>query len=391
MRVLMISHLYPSRADEVYGSFVHSQVRALQDLGCSVQVVAPTPWVPLPLAWVKGQWRRWRAAPKSDRLDGVDVLYPRILRTPGALCFARAGRHYLQVLKGLVGALHRRFPFDLVHAQVGYPDGWAAARLLPHLPHVLTLHGQELQKIVHWSQTLKTMVEETIQGAGAIVVASEKMRRLAVQHGVHPDKVRLVPNGVDPLPPAALPDWLRRRIAGKKVLLSVSRLEPEKGLDTNIRALDLLRARHPDLVYVVVGDGSQTRSLKKLARALGLENRVIFAGCQPRSKVGAFYACGHVFSLPSRGEAFGIAYLEAMAAGLPVIASRGEGIAPLLRRGGGLLVKHGDSLELAQAIARLLDPALAVKLGQEGRQLAREFSWQKSARELLKVYEELLA
>jgi len=62
-----------------------------------------------------------------------------------------------------------------------------------------------------------------------------------------------------------------------------------------------------------------------------------------------------------------------------------------LRRGGGLLVKHGDSLELAQAIARLLDPALAVKLGQEGRQLAREFSWQKSARELLKVYEELLA
>src|SRR5690606_14481716 len=82
VRVLMISHLYPSRADEVYGSFVHSQVRALQDLGCSVQVVAPTPWVPLPLAWVKGQWRRWRAAPKSDRLDGVDVLYPRILRTP---------------------------------------------------------------------------------------------------------------------------------------------------------------------------------------------------------------------------------------------------------------------------------------------------------------------
>lgn len=389
MRVLMLSHLYPSQADSVYGSFVHSQVRALQALGCSVQVLAPTPWVPFPLARMQKKWQRWHATPAQDILDGVHVRYPRVVRLPKALLFHRAGPHYLRRLQRPLAHLHQNGPFTLVHAQVAYPDGWAALRLLPNHPLVLTVHGQEVQKIVHWSRILGQMVEDTLAQAAAVVVPSAKIQALAAQHGAALEKIHIIANGLDPLPPADLPREIAQPIAGKQVLLSVGRLEPEKGIEQNLRALAKLRHRHPDLVYLIVGDGSQAGHLRQLALSLDLEDKVIFAGHQPRDKVGAFYAHSHVFSLPSQDEAFGIVYLEAMAAGLPVVASLGEGIAPLVKEGTGLLVPPKDVMALTEAIHQLLDPDLCQRLGARGRALAEHYTWEANARQLLQLYRKI--
>lgn len=392
MRILMISHIYPSRADTVYGSFVHSQVRALQDLGCELMVLAPTAMAPFPLYIIKEKWRRFHATPKRDKHQGVDVVYPRIVRTPGAALFQFSGLNYYYALKQYAFAEHKKRPFDLIHAQVAYPDGWAAARLAEdlNLPLVLTLHGQELQKIVHWSNKLKSLVEEALHKAAAVVVPSAKMEALARKHGVPAAKLHVVFNGLDPLPQAELPREIQEKIKGKQVLLSVGRLEQEKGFQHNIEALNMLKEGHPDLIYLLVGDGAYRGRLQELTKQLRLQERVIFAGLQPRDKVQPYYANSHVFSMPSRDESFGIVYLEAMAAGLPVIGTEGEGIAPLLGGNLGRLVKHGDTRALAQQIAELLDPAVAADLGQRGQQAAAGFTWQQNAHSLLQVYKNLI-
>ena len=392
MRILMISHIYPSRADTVYGSFVHSQVRALQDLGCELMVLAPTAMAPFPLYIIKEKWRRFHATPKRDKYQGVDVVYPRIIRTPGAALFQFSGLNYYYALKQYALAEHKKRPFNLIHAQVAYPDGWAAARLAEdlNLPLVLTFHGQELQKIVHWSNKLKSLVEEALHKAAAVVVPSAKMEALARKHGVAAAKLHLIYNGLDPLPQAELPRDIQEKIKGKQVLLSVGRLEQEKGFQHNIEALNMLKEGHPDLVYLLVGDGAYRGRLHELAKQLRLQERVIFAGLQPRDKVQPYYANSHVFSMPSRDESFGIVYLEAMAAGLPVIGTEGEGIAPLLGGNLGRLVKHGDTRALAQQIAELLDPAVAAELGQRGRAAAAGFTWQQNAHSLLQIYKNLI-
>jgi len=385
----MVSHIYPSRTDTVYGSFVHSQVRALQALGCGVQVMAPTAIAPFPLYVIKDKWRRFHETPKQDKYQGVDVVYPRIIRTPGAAFFELSGLNYYYAMKQHILEQHKLKPFSLVHAQVAYPDGWAAARLASelNLPLVLTLHGQELQKIVNWSEKLKSLVQAALVRAAAVVVPSAKMQALARNHGVEEGKLHLVFNGLDPLPQAELPAEIKERIDGKQVLLSVGRLEREKGFQHNIEALNILKDTHPNLVYLLVGNGAYRGRLEELVHSRNLRERVIFAGYQPRDLVGSYYACAHVFSMPSRDESFGIVYLEAMAAGVPVIGTMGEGIAPLIEENNvGRLVRHGDFNSLAQQVSQLLDPDTAAVLGQRGRETAAEFTWEESARRLLAVY-----
>lgn len=394
MRILMVSHLYPSKTDSVYGSFVHSQVTALQDAGCEIKVVAPTAMVPFPLYMFREKWRRFHSTPKQDNYQGVDVVYPRIVRTPGAALFELSGLNYYYAIKKYVLDQHADQPFDLIHAQVAYPDGWAAARLAEELklPLVLTLHGQELQKIVNWSEKLKQLVQATLRKAAAVVTPSAKMAALAREHGVLDQHLHLVYNGLDDLPEAELPPEIVENIRGKRVLLSVGRLESEKGIQHNLEAFNLIKDQHPDLVLLIVGDGSYSSKLQKLTQDLGLNERVIFAGLQPRERIQAFYQNGHVFALPSRDESFGIVYLEAMAAGLPVIGTEGEGIAPLIAENSlGKLVKFGDVPALAGAISELLDPAEAGKYGPRAKELAAGFTWQRNAQAMLEIYNGLKA
>jgi glycosyltransferase involved in cell wall biosynthesis len=388
MRILMISHLYPSKTDDVNGSFVHSQVKALSEQDCTIKVVAPTAFAPFPLHLIKEKWRRFHLTPKTDNFQGIEVVYPRIVRTPRAALFELSGLNYYHAMKKYVFSLHQEQSFDLIHAQVAYPDGWAAVKLAKklNLPLVLTLHGQELQKIVTWGKRLNNLVQTTLDSAEAVIVASAKMQALAETHGVSKPRLHLIYNGLDVLPSAELPEEIMSRIKGKKVLLSVGRLEEEKGIQHNLEALALIKDKHPNLLYIIVGTGSYQVKLQDLARSLGIENRVIFAGHFPREKVQAFYENSDVFSLPSRDEAFGIVYLEAMAAGLPVIGTEDEGIAPLIKDNQvGRLVKNGDIPALAAGISELLQSG-AGTTGNKGRKLASMFTWEENARKTLEVY-----
>jgi glycosyltransferase involved in cell wall biosynthesis len=173
--------------------------------------------------------------------------------------------------------------------------------------------------------------------------------------------------------------------------VTVANLRPEKGHDTLIDAVPRVLAAHPDAEFIVAGDGPLAPALAARARSRGVAHRVSFLGRS--DDVSALLAASDIFVLPSRSEALPNAVIEAMAAGLPIVASRVGGIPELITPGvNGHLVPPGDPPALAEAIVELMDrPSFAHALGWAARARAeREFSFDRMVNRVSSLYLSLI-
>jgi phosphatidylinositol alpha-1,6-mannosyltransferase len=251
----------------------------------------------------------------------------------------------------------RRGPFDAIFCGHLYSVPLAAA--LASLTRALLwvqLHGIEA-----WPRP-SALVRRAAERAGLVTAVSRHTRRLFLGWArVAPERVKVLPDTVDgrfqPGPKPA--DLLRRHhLEGSRVLLTVSRLsaaERYKGHDIVLRALGRLRATHPDVVYVIAGDGDDRPRLEQLASELGVLGLTRFLGRVPDEMLPALYRAADVFVMPSSGEGFGIAFLEAIASGLPVVAGATDGSRDPLRDGlDGRLIAPASEAEVTQAIADTL-------------------------------------
>jgi glycosyltransferase involved in cell wall biosynthesis len=185
---------------------------------------------------------------------------------------------------------------------------------------------------------------------------------------IAPSKVRVVPNAIhlDRYLPAGKPEHLQDRygVRGKKVLLTLSRLlgsDHYKGQDRIIRLMAGLLERHPDLVYVVAGDGEDRGRLEALAGECGVREQVRFIGHVPTGEITALYNLADAFAMPSTGEGFGFVFLEAAACGVPVLGGSVDGSRDALADGRlGIMVVPDDVDALHEGILRLLDRSKAV-------------------------------
>jgi phosphatidylinositol alpha-1,6-mannosyltransferase len=195
-----------------------------------------------------------------------------------------------------------------------------------------------------------------------------------------------LPSGVDietyrPNPAARAEIRARHGLGDRPTVVCISRLVPRKGQDMLIRAFPEIRRRVPGAALLIVGGGPYADTLRALAQERGVSSDVIFAGSVPWSELPAHYAAGDVFAVPCRTrgrgldvEALGIVFLEAAAAGLPVVAGRSGGAPETVRDGiTGHVVDGRDVAELADVVSGLLaDPERAAKMGAAGREWMRE-------------------
>jgi glycosyltransferase involved in cell wall biosynthesis len=197
--------------------------------------------------------------------------------------------------------------------------------------------------------------------------------------------VRVVHLGTD-LPPASAHD--------ATTLVTVGNLIARKRHADVLRALWLLRDSHPALAWIVVGDGPERPALERLAGELGLSGRLHFTGRLPHAEAVATAQRGAVFVLPSVDGAFGVAYVEAMAAGVPAIGARGEpGPEEIAAAGGGIrLVAPGDPEALAEELRMLLDDhRWRRELGRDARATVEaSFTWPRCGEATVAAYEEAL-
>jgi glycosyltransferase involved in cell wall biosynthesis len=282
----------------------------------------------------------------------------------------------------LVVRLARRLKADVVHTHLVHADvyGGIAARL----------RGTHLVSTKHNDDPFRTgpfrFVERGLaRAADRIVTITDALRSFTVDRvGVPAAKVETIHYGLDDLPEAwgeNPPDDVPRSV---RVLLAVSRLTPQKGIDVAVRALP---ATPDDTVLVVLGDGPERARLEELARELGVERRVFLLGRVP--DVAAWLERATLYVHPARWEGFGLAVLEAMLAGLPVVASNVSSLPELVvDRETGYLVRPDDAAALALGIASALDRP---ELGAAGQDRARrEFSVARMADRTASLYETIL-
>ena len=248
-------------------------------------------------------------------------------------------------------------PFDVVFCGhlFASPLATALARLAG------AQYWQQLHGIEAWSCPGR-IVRRAVEGATLVTAVSRHTRRLFLSWARKcPETVKVLPNTVDErFHPGPKPAGLLSRygLTGKTVLLTVSRLaaaERYKGHDRVIGALARLLPVHPDLVYVIAGDGDDRPYLEGLAGRAGVRENVRFVGHVPEEELPDLYRAADVFVMPSTGEGFGIVFLQALASGLPVLGADGDGSRDPLRDGeDGALVSVDEPLGPARAIERAL-------------------------------------
>lgn len=214
----------------------------------------------------------------------------------------------------------------------------------------------------------------------SIIIAATQETRLAIamDYTVSPEKIVVVPNGLD----SFWKDLPERDILPANRILSVASLYPRKGIIYLLEALVILKNRGIPFSYVHVGGGLLFSQLLEQVKALGLSSQVEFVGAvADRSKLARCYQEARIFCHPCLHEDFGNVLLEAMSTGCPIVAFDNSGARELIRPGWGMLVPDRDVEGLARALETLLlDDHLCRSMGRQGRREVQRFSWQDSAR-----------
>ena len=274
------------------------------------------------------------------------------------------------------------------------PVAQGATFFARHAKSVVWTHGLEV-----W-EPLSILRRRALRRADLIVAPSnDTATYVASEQDVPRERIRVLPWALDPQfealltakPGPALP----ANFPTGRVILTVGRWladERYKGMDTLITALPRLLMEWPDVQLVAVGEGDDQEWLEQIADGRGVLRHVHFLSGLTYPEIAACYQACEIFALPSRGEGFGLVYLEAMACGKPVIGGAHGGAPEVIDDGKtGYLVQHGDAGQLATSLEALLaDPALGHEMGARGRErVEREFRFNIFAKSLKKILRDL--
>ena len=379
MRVAVVTEFYPRAYDPVLGIWAHRQAQATRAAGADLTVFVLHRIVPPKSAFTAAQFRRLAAQPRTAVLGGVPVHYVRFVAPPRSRSYATWSAWVAPALRRAVRA---QGEFDLIHAHNAVPAGDAVLRARLQAPLIVSVHGGDVLWTATRARGGEQAVRRTLAAARLTFANSEGIAALARRHGATDTEV--VHLGTD------LPELLRR--SATPLLVTVGHLVARKRHADVIRALPRLPG---DVRYLVIGDGPEREPLARLAADLGVADRVELAGQVEPERALARSRTAWLFVMPSVDEAFGVAYIEAMAAGLPAIGVAGEpGPEEIAAAGGGIeLVPAADPAGLAERIAALLaDPERWRSLSAAARTtVAEQFSWERCGQRTVALYREVAA
>ena len=314
-------------------------------------------------------------------------------------------------MTGQIAGAPRDLGYDAIHANY-WLSGLAGHQLKHDLPLVSTFHTLDRVKAESSPEEvssdephLRAEAEAAIMACSEVVLASCSVEadQLVELYGADPDRIRVVPPGVDHafFAPGHRPQ--ARRAVGLPhdgpLLAFVGRIQPLKGADIAVRVLEALAKRHENIHLVIVGGpsgphgDSHLAELHRQVEASGLSEMVRFVAPQPHELLSTYYRAVDVCIVPSRSESFGLVALEAAACGTPVVAAAVGGLTTLVEdQLTGYLVDDHDIDGFARATEKVLeDPVHATYIAANAVERARSFTWAQAASLLHSTYEELAA
>jgi len=314
----------------------------------------------------------------------------------------------------LFNELNKKKRFDIVHSQSSAGFGfvkYGKARL----PIVVTLHGTLLNEvksainsksfkgyITAFYLSLRRLIDRSdkilLNKANKIIAVNNELKRdVIAQYNVPEEKIVVVPNGIDTnkFKPMNIGDLKERLgLVNSKVILSVGRIEKQKGFHLLLKILPEILREHKESKLVIVGTGSYLQNLKKMAVKLNVRDNVIFTGRVSDKELPKYYNLADVFAFPTlRVEGLPLVILEAMACEKGVVASRIGGIPTVVEsEKDGFLTRPNDLKDLKSKILMLLvDEKIAKKIGKSARRkIVEKFSIDRMVEDTVTVYEEVL-
>jgi len=281
----------------------------------------------------------------------------------------------------------------IIHAQgilMGLPC--LICKKLLKIPFVVMSQGSDVYGYWFYKSLISRLV---LKNADAVIALTEDMKKQMLK--IHSREISIIPNGVEIETFSAITREEARRTLGidahEKILLYVGRLHPAKGVRYLVKAMDIIKNYYGDNVkLIIVGDGEQRDYLLRLTRKLNLENYIIFVGEVPHRNIPIYLKAADVLILPSLREGFPLIILEAMTAGLPIIATRVGGVPEIIKDyENGFVVGPMSPHQIAEKCLLLLkDEKLRKKISKNNIEKAKEFSWEKVTQNLERLYLTLL-
>jgi teichuronic acid biosynthesis glycosyltransferase TuaC len=391
-RVLSLSCVFPTRDEPLRGVFVQHRLAALADL-LPVQVIAPVGVI----RWgASGLWRFFGQHVRQGRAEAIVVEYPRWLYLPSA-SWANSLLLALQVLPLLL-QIRRRQGWDVLDAHFGQPAGVAAALLasLFQCPFTVTLRGLELEE--GKSGLARIWMGWSLRRAAHVFAVSKELRAFALSLGVTPQKSTVSMNGVD----CQIFHPGDRKAARQRLLIpddarlvfAAGRLNRVKGLMDLMEAVEKLASSCPKLQLVIAGgvnrgSAAQAQELASWCRSRGLSERIRFEQELPQQDLAEWMRAADVFCLASWREGCPNVVLEALACGLPVVATRVGAIPDLIPSTDyGLIVDPRNPVALAAGLEHALNKEWNRDMISEHGQFR---SWARVAEELKLVLDDLVS
>jgi len=393
-KLAVFSTLFPNAGQPNAGVFVRERMFRVGKK-IPVIVIAPIPWFPF-----QGLIRHWRphfrpSAPAFEYQDGYEVFHPRFFSIPGLLK-SFDGFFMAMGCRKLIRHLRSKDKFNIIDAHFGYPDGYAATLLGKwfSVPVCITMRGTE---VPHAKSFLKRRhLIKAMERASQLFSVSSSLKEHAVNLGIDESKIQVVGNGVDverfyPVSKEVARQQVRIPQEAK-VLITIGGLVERKGFHRVIEVMPSLMEKHPNLHYLIVGgasaEGDWSEKLKSMVVDAGLQSRVHFLGTMSPDKINIPLSAADVFVLSTRNEGWANVILEAMACGLPVVASDVGGNAEVVaNKHIGTIVPFGDRDtlcdELGLALSRKWDHEAIIDY-------AKANSWNKRVDLLVSVFNTVL-
>jgi glycosyltransferase involved in cell wall biosynthesis len=272
---------------------------------------------------------------------------------------------------------------DIVHIQglwIGIP-GYLAKKIL-HIPYVVTGHGSDIYLQSRLLLNLRS--KPVLRSADARIALTDDMRK-KIKNICKRDAF-VVPNGINL---EVFGNSIKlRNIKKEQKILFVGSLVPVKGVRYLIESMKAIKNNYSNVKLVIIGDGTEKHELEKLVIEFGLSDCVSFVGKVSNHKISQYMIESDIFVLPSLSEGFGIVLLEAMASGLPIIASNVGGIPSLIQNGvNGFLVEPGNPEKIAEKILFLFnDRETMIKISEGNKKAVEKYDWEKIAVQLEDIY-----
>jgi teichuronic acid biosynthesis glycosyltransferase TuaC len=390
VKILAVSHLFPNLKETRYGIFVARQLSELRRLGAEITVLVPRVRRPGFLRHFE-KWKNYDHKSPLYRIEGIEAVSIPYTRLPGNFYNRWSGLSAFWAMKNIALELHKSKKFDVIYATDFFPDGDAAARLAKYLniPAACLCIGVDVNITARSSGIIYRHFARTAKALdGTLACGQSVADGLEAVTGKSPLCVYGVLD-LEEFSPA--PDKIPARKdlnlpPGKTIALYAGYLTRRKGVYELLEAINRVRKTCPDILLIMCGAGPEERKLRTLIREKGIENIVRMTGDIEPERMHKWMQASDLFVLASHTEGMPNVVAEAMACGLPVVATAVGGLpAAVGDCGGAILVPPGNIDEMEKAIVKIInDSQLRINMGIAARERAEEqFDGKRNARVIL--------